>query len=364
MNLEILTPTGFQKFDGVKRYWHNEYLKISFDDATQVECALDHRFMINESEIFAHDLFIGQNIGKIISNIEIIKDGAYFYDPINVANGEVYTHDDVFTSHNTFYGTGDTLIDPATLMGLRAIDPQHITNEDVKVYKEPVEGHQYVMTVDVGKGRGKDYSTFTIIDISTDVWEQVATYRNNKISPILFPNVIEKIAKVFNNAIVVVENNDSGELVCYGLYYELEYENLYVESAVKSNRLGVTMTRKSKRIGGSGMKDLIEGHKIILHDKETIKELATFVHRGTSYEASSGNHDDMVMNLVLFSYFSHTSFFADMSDINLRKLLFDENMREIDEDVLPFGFIDDGSDYMEEIDRPTLAIEFEYPYPI
>src|SRR5210317_1669788 len=110
------------------------------------------------------------------------------------------------------------------------------------------------MTVDVSKGRGQDFSTFNVIDISTRPFKQVAVYRNNTISPLLFPNIIYKYAKIYNEALVVIEANDSGQVVCNGLYHELEYENMYVESAVKSGSLGVQMTRKVKRIGCSSFK--------------------------------------------------------------------------------------------------------------
>ena len=87
-----------------------------------------------------------------------------------------------------------------------------------------------------------------MIDISVRPFEQVAVYRNNTISPILFPNIIYKYAKVYNNAYTVVESNDQGTLVTNGLYHELEYENLHAESAIRSDGLGITMTRKVKKI--------------------------------------------------------------------------------------------------------------------
>src|SRR5210317_1666046 len=112
------------------------------------------------------------------------------------------------------------------------------------------------MTVDVSKGRGQDFSTFNVIDISTRPFKQVAVYRNNLISPLLFPNIIYKIGKVYNEAMAVVESNDAGHVVCNGLYHDLEYENMFVESTIKADSLGINMTRKVKRIGCSGVKDL------------------------------------------------------------------------------------------------------------
>ena len=212
---------------------------------------------------------------------------------------------------NTFFGTGDTLINADTLLNLRAKPPKrYMEGGLLKIYEEPVKDHDYVMTVDVSKGRGQDYSTFTLIDISVRPFAQVAVYRNNTISPLLFPNVIYKYAKPYNDAYVVVESNDQGSVVCNGLYHDLEYENMHVESSVKANAIGIEINRKTKRLGCSAIKDILETKRLTINDDSTILEISTFEAKGQSYEASDGNHDDLMMNLVLFGYFCiHTVLF-------------------------------------------------------
>lgn len=252
---------------------------------------------------------------------------------------------------NSFIGTGDTLISAETLLNLRSKNAQQTLEGGLlSIYDKTRPNHEYIMTVDVSKGRGQDYSTFTIIDISTRPFQQVAVYRNNTISPILFPDIIYKYANVYNQAYVVIEANDQGAVVCNGLYYDLEYENVHVSSAVKSGAIGIEMTRKTKRLGCSSIKDILEENKLNIVDENTILEISTFVARGQSYEASEGNHDDLMMNLVMFGYFVSTQFFADMTDINLKQMLFEERMRQIEEDVPPFGFIDDGTAAINEIE--------------
>ena len=253
---------------------------------------------------------------------------------------------------NTFFGTGDTLISAETLMALRAHAYKMRTKDDVFIYEETQKDHSYIMLVDVAKGRGLDYSTFNVIDVTSRPWKQVAVYRNNLISPILFPNIIYKYAKSYNEALVIIENNDAGQLVCNGLYMDLEYENMFVESAVKANSLGINMNRKVKRIGCSGFKDVLETGKLEIVDENTIMEISTFVAKGQSYEASDGNHDDLVMNFVLFGYFVSTNYFTDLTDIDLKQMLFEQNMKEIEDDVLPFGFIQDNE---AEIQAMTAA---------
>lgn len=349
VDIQILTPTGFKSFDGIKRYWHDDHIVFSFRDGSILKAARKHKFIVCGKVVYADQVEVGDDIGKEVYSIEI-SSGDYFYDPVNV-DGKHYSHDGDFVSHNTFFGTGDTLIDAETLLRLRAKNPIRIVEGDsVSIYQEPVKGHEYIMLVDVSKGRGQDYSTFNVIDISVRPFNQVAVYRNNRISPILFPNVIHKYAKVFNNAYVIIEANDQGAVVCNGLYYDLEYDEMHVSSAIKSDSLGIEMNRKTKRIGCSGFKDILETNRLNVVDEETIKEISTFVAKGQSYEASDGNHDDLVMNLVMFGYFITTNFFEEMTDINIKDMMFKQKMKEIEEDVLPFGFIDDG---LSDIPEPS-----------
>lgn len=250
---------------------------------------------------------------------------------------------------NTFFGTGNTLIEGQVLLDLRAREPISVLEGGyLKVYEQPKLEHDYIMTVDVAQGRGQDYSTFTLIDVSVRPFKQVACYRNNKISPILFPNVIYKYATLYNEAYVVPENNDQGMLVCVGLYQDLEYENIHLESAVKANAIGIRMDKKVKRIGCSGIKDIIESGKLEIVDEDTIMEISTFVSKGTSFEASDGNHDDLMMNLVMFGYFINTQSFLDQTNVNIKELIFEQRMKEIEDDVPPFGIIDDGQEWYDQ----------------
>lgn len=243
---------------------------------------------------------------------------------------------------NTFHGTGNTLISPDILLGLKAQTPI-LEQANVKVYAKPDLDHNYLMFVDVAKGRGQDYSTFNVIDISSRPFKQVCVFRDNLISPLLFPDVIYKWANYFNKAYVIIENNDQGSVVCNGLYYDLEYEEVFLESMVKSGGIGVTMTKKVKRIGCSNIKDLIEQHKLEIVDANTIVEMSTFVANGSSYAASDNSHDDLMMNFVLFGWYATTQMFLDETDINVRQMLFAEKMRAIEDEVLPFGIHHDAS---------------------
>ena len=264
---------------------------------------------------------------------------------------------------NTFFGTGDTLINAETLMGFKALPyKKSLEGGDLLIYEQPIKKHDYIMTVDVSKGRGQDYSTFTLIDISVRPFAQVAVYRNNTISPLLFPNIIYKYANSYNQAYVVIESNDQGSVVCNGLYHDLEYENIHLESAIRADAIGIEINRKTKRLGCSAIKDILENNKLIIVDEQTILEISTFVSRGLSYEASEGNHDDLMMNLVMFGYFTSTRYFGEMTDINLKDMIFKQKMKEIDDDIVPFGFIDDGSEEIARIENSNRGYDWAVEY--
>ena len=262
---------------------------------------------------------------------------------------------------NTFFGTGDTLINAQTLLDLRASNPiSTFEGGDMVIYKKPQRKHDYILVADVSKGRGQDYSTFSLVDISTRPFEQVAVYRNNTISPLLFPNIIYKYANVYNKAYCIVESNDQGSVVCNGLYYDLEYENMHVESAVKANAIGIEINRRSKRLGCSALKDLLENNKLKVVDEQSILEISTFEAKGQTFQASTGNHDDLVMNLVLFGYFVSSAYFSNLTDINIKDIIFNQKMKEIQDDIVPFGFIDDGSEHIKKIETEDDPWQVEY----
>jgi|TARA_B110001454_G_scaffold94030_1_gene89500 hypothetical protein len=251
---------------------------------------------------------------------------------------------------NSFLGTGNTLINANTLLGLQIHDPIWY-KQSTYLYEEPVIDHTYIMCVDTAKGRGQDYSTFTIIDVTEKPFKQVAIYRDNMISPLLFPDIIYRYAKMYNNALVIIENNDSGQIVCNQLFYDIEYDNVFTQSSVKRSGIGVTMTKKTKQIGCSTLKEVMEENKLQINDKFTINELITFVSKGQSWEADGGNHDDLVMNLVLFSWFITTPFFQSLTDLELKKLLYDEQQQMIDDDMVPAGI------FSKPTDEPDIFVE-------
>jgi len=239
-----------------------------------------------------------------------------------------------------FLGSAGTLISPGKLATL-AIKKPLSRRDQLDVYQDAIEGHTYFIAVDVAEGRGQDYSTMSVIDISKLPFIQVAKYRSNSVSPLLLPSVIQKIAGLYNDATVIIESNGPGGEVANILHYDLEYENTINESGVLK-KLGMKMTKRVKAIGCSNLKDLMEDDKLIVNDLETISELAQFITRGASWSAEDGGTDDIVMGLVMFAWYSGQDNFKELNDIDLRTSLMGQRAKEIEDDLTPFGFIEDG----------------------
>lgn len=262
-----------------------------------------------------------------------------------------------------FRGSQNSLLSSDTLSQLVIAKPT-ATYGDLVVYKEPEKDRMYFITVDTSRGLGGDYSAFIVFDVTEAPYKVVAVYRNNRISPMIYPQVIKTVADKYNSAYVLVEINDIGEQVGNLLYYDFEYENLlmcFSEKSVqkigfvKDAKVGVRTTTQVKSIGCSNVKTMIETGKLELNDETTINEFGTFVPKGKSYEADSGANDDLAMCCVLFAWASGQQYFIDLTDRDIRKNVQESLIDDIMEDLLPFGFIDNGMvefDGVQTIERP------------
>jgi hypothetical protein len=256
----------------------------------------------------------------------------------------------------SFVGSQNTLISGSKLKELSFSVPI-VESEGIKQFKAPSKESTYVVIVDVSRGKGLDYSTFSIVDVTKMPYEQVCTFRDNFVGPVDYASIIYRMAKLYNEAQVLIEINDIGGQVADTLFFEYGYENmLFTESAGRAGKRisggfgknadrGIRTTKSVKATGCSILKLLVEQNQLLIHDFDTIQELARFSRKGASYEAESGAHDDMVMTLVLFAWLTDQSFFKDLTDINTLIRLREKTDEQMSEDLLPFGFVDDGRDF-------------------
>ena len=253
-----------------------------------------------------------------------------------------------------FLGSVNTLINPSKLRSLIYEDPLK-RNAGLDIYENPQPEHNYLMTVDVARGLGNDYSAFIVFDITEFPYKVVAKYRNNEVKPMLFPSIINDVAKGYNEAWLLVEVNDIGDQVASILHFDLEYENILMCAmrgragqvvgsgfSGKKSQLGVRTTAAVKKLGCSNLKTLLEDDKILVADYDIISELTTFAQRHNSFEAEEGCNDDLAMCLVLFSWLVAQDYFKEMTDNDVRKRIYEEQKNQIEQDMAPFGFILDG----------------------
>ena len=252
-----------------------------------------------------------------------------------------------------FIGSSATLITGAKLRSLAFFDPPW-QEENLDIYEQPMPNRLYIATVDCSEGVGLDYHTINMIDVTEVPYRQVAKYRNNKLPLLFFPTVIYSLCKRYNEAYALIETNNVGQQVVDILHYDLEYEYVYkidhhhikgqtISGGFKrASNFGIKTTKTVKKIGCANLKTLIESDKLKIQDFDTIAELNTFVRVRDSYAAEEGNNDDIVMGLVLFAWLTAQTYFKDSTNIDIRKVLLEENNMLTDEDLTPVGFIDDG----------------------
>ena len=261
-----------------------------------------------------------------------------------------------------FLGSVDTLISASKLRVMPYEDPLR-QNRGLAVYEDVKEDHNYILTVDVSRGIGGDASAFVVLDTTEIPYRLVARYKNNEIKPIIFPNIIVDVAKNYNNAYILCEVNDIGGQVADIIQFDLEYENLLMAAmrgragqqlgqgfSGKKTQLGVKMSTATKQVGCSNLKALIEEDKLHISDYDTIAELTTFIQKGNSFQAEDGCHDDLAMCLVMFAWMAMQEYFKEMHDNDVRARIYADQRDMIEQDMAPFGFINDGQEEESFVD--------------
>jgi len=356
--LKIESPEGFVDFLGINKITKPDYIHLKFSNGSELKCSKDHPISTINGIVKAKDLDKNTEIhtkdGKgcfVISKRNVNKK-IDLYDIVNSGNQHLYYSNNIVSHNCEFIGSSATLIPAIKLRQLVFRDP-YKSIEDMDTYREPEKNHIYVITVDCAECVGQDSSAFSVIDVTEIPYRQVAKFKSNQISPLLYPSTIYNAARRYNNAFVLVETNNIGQQVVDILHYDLEYENIFrlehhsikgqhiSAGFKKSVSFGVKTTKSVKKIGCANIKTLVESDKLIIEDFDTISELNTFVRVKDSYEAEEGNHDDMVMTLVFFSWLTAQSYFKEITDSDVRKKLMEERNIIMEEDMSPIGILDD-----------------------
>lgn len=367
---EILTPDGWSDFDGVRASPKSTSLLFEFSDGNVLECTPCHKLEL-AGGVFAEarDLLIGERIstGARITDIRTLHQTKLFYDALNVKKEKRYYTNGVVSHNCEFLGSADTLIAAEVLASMKYVRPQR-KNNTISIFQEPEKGHQYMIVADVARGGGGDFSAFVVVDVTKFPYSVAATYRDNTVTPVVYPNFIHQASLMYNNAYILVEVNDVGGQIADILNYELENENLLMVTMSgkkgqslgggfgKTARYGVKTTPAVKRIGCFAVKGLIENNQLVVNDFEIVSEFSTFVHDGVNYGAEYGKHDDLVMCLVLFAWATTQKYFKELVDSDVRLRILAEREAQLEEDMLPFGVYDDGQGDEDTTDIAPIPI--------
>lgn len=269
-----------------------------------------------------------------------------------------------------FLGSQETLIKASKIASLTFQTPILENEEGLSVYEHPIPGNIYTACVDTCRAVGLDYHAVTILDVTSIPYRVVAKYRNNSLPIPILPNLIKSLLTKYNEAYVLIEINDGGQQVSDILRDELEYENI-IDITIKGHkgqrvgtgfggqRLygGIKMSTQVKRIGCATLKEMIESDKLILNDFDIIAEISTYISKANSYEASEGYHDDLIATLVMFCWLTTQNFFREMVSLDVRRKVFEDKLKKLEEELTPFGFV--SSDVDEEMEEAARMLASE-----
>lgn len=353
--MKVLTDQGFQLSTGIRKTEHQSYYVLRFSTSEIIKCTSDHLFETIDGPINAKNLnkkteLLHAKLGTcFLISKRHIKKKLIAYDLIDVGINSLYYTNNILSHNCSFLGSSNTLISASKLQQFVHLNPI-VEQKYLKIYEQPQPGHVYITTVDVGAGLSQDYSVVNIIDVTSAPYKQVLVYKNSEIDPTSFSIVVESIAKKYNNSYLIIESNNDGKIVAKEIW-DAEYENLintqssHGDNIIKSGKRsvpGIMMTKLTKRVGCSKLKDLIESEVLVIVDADTISEFGTFSIKKGSYEAEQGKHDDIIMCLVMFAWFTSTIYFEDISGNNTTAYI--KENRDDDDIYSLLGFINDGEE--------------------
>lgn len=279
---------------------------------------------------------------RLYNKADIFDDG-YEWSSQAIAGSSL---EQFLQEHNAeFFGSSGTLIRATTLSRLSFIDV--VNDNGFYQFEQSKEGRKYVATLDCSEGRGQDYHAMQIIDITDFPYKQVAVYHSNTAAHLILPDIVFKYLMMYNECPVYIELNSTGVSIAKSLAMDLEYDNIICDSFID---LGMKQSKRSKAMGCSALKDLIEKDKLIINHKGTIQELRTFSEKGVSWAAEEGFHDDLVMSLVIFGWLTTQEKFAEYAgkdEMRIASEIFRKELDEMGDEYAPV-VIYDGANGIEE----------------
>lgn len=366
---EISTPFGFQTFSGIQKIKKTSSVELSFvqKNIPLFKCSSEHPLRTPEGNIIkAGDLIEGdilehESLGFVeLKSIKFIEGEIELFDILDSGRERLFYSNGLVSHNCEFIGSSNTLISgdrlnamvwnaPIQQYRLRYSRFKDGTQALLDIHELPIPGHVYVLCADVAGGKELDFSALCIIDITEMPYKVVAKYFSDKISTMLYPDIIEESATLYNMAFVLVETNDND--CAKTLQNDLEYENIITTTIkakgtqvgggfTKNVEFGLRTNKATKKIGCANLKTLLENEKLIVTDYHIFLELNSFISNSkASYSAEDGKHDDLVMCLVNFSWLVTQKYFKDLTDSDVYTQLKKDMDSALEENISFFGII-------------------------
>ncbi len=306
-NVEVLTPTGFQPFSALSVTEPEDGYCLRFTDKTTITVSTTHLFMRNgvptlASQVLASDELDTMDGRKKVESVEKVH-GRRFLGPLNVY-GHLYSQSPTGLVHHNcqFIGSSTTLIGPDALDKLVYSEPvSYKYGYSLSIYAPPEPGAFYILGVDSAAGTGKDYSVIQVLRVhKRGQYEQVAKYADNCVSPGKFAQILKEVSEFYNDAQAIVENNEIGKTVADEAWYSLGYDRII---NTDERGIGTRATKTSKLDACINLKKMLESGSLLLHDRQTIHEIAIFEEVAPNvFKAPRGKHDDHVSALYWACY--------------------------------------------------------------
>ena len=233
-----------------------------------------------------------------------------------------------------FNMSGETVIHPEDIekLGTLTKEPDYKTGFDRNLYiwEKYNPENSYLLTADVARGDGKDYSVFHVIDVTN--MKQVAEYQG-KPELDFFAQMLFDAGNSYGTCMLVVENNNVGfsvltklvDMEYNNLYYSIKSTHEYVEQYVAEQRSnsvpGFTTSMKTRPLIIAKLEEFVRNELINISSTRLLGEIKTFVWNNGKPEAMRGYNDDLIMAMAIACWVRDTALVGDKREMEYRKAM-------------------------------------------
>jgi hypothetical protein len=354
---EILTPSGFVAFDGIRKHQKSIGITLHLSSGQKFNCTKSHVLITNDAEeIHAMDS-IGREIMSrdgcsTVMSITENEISEHYYDILNIHNDAHTFISSGLVSHNCdFIGSMSTLIDNNFLKTLLPVEPLVIPRlpEYVQVWELPKnqalmeqKNWEYVASLDASYGIRADSSVLKIYLVKSNITlHLVAQMSCNDMEIEDFCEQANTLLQKYNQPNLIIEMNGPGTAAMQFFHSKVEYENL-LHFDPKGRMMGLWAGDKLKNAAVIMLKSYVQRKLIKDFDADTIAELYSFGKVSKEkWGAMSGNHDDHVMSMLWCIYYVNSPlFYGNIAEVNIAGMknpdliLETDDSRKEEEDVI------------------------------